>query len=199
MLRKSILVVAVLTPMIAGCHDSRAASNENFEKALQSHYDAHPVCVMLPVTFPVELSPSPMESMRPQLDALAKAGLLSTTTAQKPEPGKLAGYTSYSVSPTGKAVFRTDDEDFPGGTGLCFAKRKITKVESFTDPADLTGQKVSRVTYDYTLVDVAPWATDVGIETAFPEIKVILAKPENQQTDGMILTSTGWKQERDIQ
>jgi len=140
-----------------------------------------------------------MEPMRPQLEALAKAGLLSTTTAQKAELGKLAGYTSYSVSSTKTAAFRTGDEDFPGGTGLCFAKRKITKIESFTEPADLMGPKVSRVTYDYTLDDVAPWAKDAGIEAAFPEIKSILAQSNNQQTDGMVLTSTGWKQERDVQ
>lgn len=202
--RNPLIAIAALVPFLAGCHDSKAASNENFEKALQSHYDAHPVCITLPLSLPTEIGPDPLEPTHRQLEALAKAGLLATSTTQKPEPtfsgpGKLVAYTTYSVSATGKVVFRTGDEDFPGGTGLCFAKRKITKIESFTEPADLIGQKVSRVTYDYTLMDVAPWTEDAGIAAAFPEIKAILAKPANQQTDGMILTSTGWKQERDVQ
>ena len=72
------------------------------------------------------------------------------------------------------------------------------KIESFTEPADAAGVKVSRVTYDYELKDVEPWATETDIAGAFPKIAALLAKPGNQATDVLVRTDNGWKHERDV-
>jgi hypothetical protein len=157
----------------------------------------------LSLTLPAELSPSPLETSRPQLEALAQVGIVSKTSFEKPEqtfsgPGKPVSYTRYSVAPAGDSVLRKGSDKFLGGSDLCFAKRKITKIESFTEPADLMGRRVSQVTYDYELIDVAPWANDPAIKKAFPAIGSALASQSAQQSEGMILTSSGWKQEGDV-
>src|SRR3546814_17255879 len=79
-----------------------------------------------------------------------------------------------------------------------FARRKVVKIESFTEPADAAGVKVSRVTYDYELKDVEPWATGPDFAGAFPQIAALLAKPGNPATDVLVQTDNGWKHERDI-
>jgi hypothetical protein len=74
----------------------------------------------------------------------------------------------------------------------------VVRIEAFTEPADATGAKVSRATYDYALKDVEPWATGPDIASAFPQIATLLAKPGNQATDVLVQTDNGWKHERDV-
>ena len=72
------------------------------------------------------------------------------------------------------------------------------KIEPFTEPADAAGVKVSRVTYDYELKDVEPWAAGPDIAGVFLQIATLLAKPGNQATDVLVQTDNGWKHERDV-
>src|SRR3546814_19099391 len=79
-----------------------------------------------------------------------------------------------------------------------FARLKVVKIESFTEPADAAGVKVSRVTYDYELKDVEPWATGPDFAGAFPPIAALLAKTGNQAPDVLAPTDNGWKHEREL-
>lgn len=74
----------------------------------------------------------------------------------------------------------------------------MVKIESFTEPAEAMGLKVSRVTYDYELKDVEPWARGADIAVAFPQIGALLAKPGDRATDVLVQTNQGWKHERDV-
>jgi hypothetical protein len=115
-----------------------------------------------------------------------------------PGQGHATDYLRYAPNAAGEKVVRNGADSFLGGTDICFARRKVVKIESFAEPADAAGAKVSRVTYDYELKDVEPWATGSDIASAFPQIETSLAKPGNHATDVLVQTDNGWKHERDV-
>lgn len=187
----------MLFALLAGCDDSQSASTANFQKALQSYYDSHPVCVSLAVTLPTSIGTGGIEPMRPQLEALAKAGVLKKSETSQSGAAQPPASVRYSVVPGNEKFVHAGHDSFLGGTDLCFTRRKIAKVEAFTKPAQVMGRKVSQVTYDFELVDVAPWAKTAAITTAFPGIKAALSESPAKETEAMVLTDKGWHLERD--
>ena len=174
-----------------------------FEEVLQGYYDRHPVCAAIPLTFPLELRSDGDDARKRQLEPLVTAGLISVATIQKNEPAtsgqeQRGDYLRYTPSAVGEEVVLTGANSFLGGTDICFARRKVVKIESFTEPAAATGVEVSHVTYDYELKDVESWATGSEIEAAFPQIGTLLTKTGNQATDVLVQTDSGWKHERDL-
>lgn len=200
--RNLIGSIAVLS-LLAACDNPPKADMSSFEMALQSYYDAHPICAAIPLTFPVELRSDGDAARKRQLEPLVAAGLISVATVQKNEPAasgqaRAVDYLRYAPTTAGEKVVRKGANSFLGGTDICFARRRVVKVESFTEPAEAAGVKVSRVTYDYELKDVEPWATGPDIAAAFPQIAALLAKPGNQATDVLVQTNNGWKHERAV-
>ncbi|MEW5704336.1 MAG: hypothetical protein AB1781_07115 [Pseudomonadota bacterium] len=155
------------------------------------------------MTFPVELRSDGDAARKRQLESLVTAGLISVATIQKNEPAasgqaRAVDYLRYAPTAAGEKAVRKGANSFLGGTDICFAWRKVVKIESFTEPAEAMGLKVSRVTYAYELTDVEPWAKGVDIAVAFPQIGALLAKPSGRATDVLVQTDEGWKHERDI-
>jgi hypothetical protein len=179
-------LVLGLALLLAACDDKQAASDENFQKALQAYYDDHPDCLGLSFTLPIEVSAGTDDLTRHQVEALAKAGLLSAS----PE----ASSVRYAPSADGAKVFRPPADSFLGGTTVCYARRKIMKIATFTAPAEMLGVKASRVTYDYRLEDIVPWSQDEAVKAAFPQIANALGG--GTETDGVVLTPDGWKREK---
>ena len=201
--RTIMFICAAALALLTACDDPPKADDSNFEKTLQGYYDSHPVCAAIPLTFPVDLRSDGDAARKRQLEPLVVAGLIAVTTIQKNElaasgQGQATDYLHYAPTAAGEKVVRKGADGFLGGTDICFARRKVVKIESFTEPADAAGVKVSRVTYDYELKDVEPWATGPDIAGAFPQIATLLAKPGNQATDVLVQTDNGWKHERDV-
>ncbi len=201
--RSNLFICAAALLLLVACDNSPKADDSNFEKALQGYYDSHPVCAAIPLTFPVDLRSDGDAARKRQLEPLVAAGLIAVVTIQKNEPaasgqGQATDYLRYAPTTAGEKVVRKGADSFLGGTDICFARRKVVKIEFFTEPADAAGVKVSRVTYDYELKDVEPWATRPDIAGAFPQIATLLAKPSNQATDVLVQTDSGWKHERDV-
>ncbi len=177
--------VAAFSVLVA-CDNSQKADSGSFERALQSYYDAHPICTAIALTFPIQVDGLGATTVKRQMEPLVSAGLVKADTS------------SYSLTPAGEKVIRKGADKFLGGTDVCFAKRKVVKIETVTAPADAMGRKISSVTYDYALKDVEPWATDPKMADAFPQIGNALAKLGDRVTDILVLTSDGWKHEHDI-
>jgi hypothetical protein len=201
--RTNLFICAAALSLLTACDDRPKADDSNFEKTLQGYYDSHPVCAAIPLTFPVDLRSDGDTARKRQLERLVAAGLIAVTTIQKNEPaasgqGQATDYLHYAPTAAGEKVVRKGADSFLGGTDICFARRKVVKIESFTEPADAAGVKVSRVTYDYELKDVERWATGPDIAGAFPQIAALLAKPGDQATDVLVQTDNGWKHERDV-
>jgi hypothetical protein len=180
-----IFCIAAL-PILAACDNSQKADSDSFERALQSYYDAHPICTAIPLTFPIPVDGLGAVTTKRQMEPLVKVGLVTTDSS------------GYSLTLAGEKVIHKSADKFLGGTHVCFAKRKVVKIETFTAPADAMGRKISSVTYDYALKDVEAWATDPKMAEVFPQIGSTLAKPGDRVTDILVLTTDGWKHEHDI-
>ncbi len=181
--------------LLAACGDALDADKKNFQNVLQSYYDTHPVCTAVLFTLPLELRSGGDAARKRQLEPLVKAGLITVETIQKNES---AGYLRYVPAALGGNAIRKGANSFLGGTDICFARRKIINVASFTEPGEVMGVTVSRVTYDYDLKDIEPWAKTAEIAAAFPQIETMLAKSGNQAIDVLVLTKQGWKLEHDV-
>ena len=186
--RQAISVLVTL-PLLVACDDKQTASPDNFARGLQSYYDGHPECVALPIDLPIDTPVGTADPRRQRPDAMVAAGLLSAT------PVNASAAVQYSLTAAGEAAIRKGADPFLGGMTLCYARRKVVKVTSFTPPADVLGVKASRVTFDYELRDIAPWAKNESLQDAFPEIKSGLAAPNRTDTEGIVLTSGGWVDE----
>ncbi len=141
--------------------------------------------------------------MRPQLEALAQAGLIEIYIAPRSRRHRKSGSTEegaacYHVAVGIAKFLRPGKDRFLGGSALCFAHRAVVKVESFTALAQVMGQTTSQVTYDYKLEAMNPWVKDAAIESAFPAIKSVLARSSGTKTEALDLTDRGWRLERDL-
>lgn len=199
----NLTVCIAALSLLAACDERQNADRSSFEKALQSYYDAHPVCAAIPLTFPVELRGDGDNVRKRQLKLLVTAGLISVTTTQKTGSAALGqahvvDYLRYTPTEAGEKVVRKGANNFLGSTDICFARRKVVKIESFAEPAEEMGLKVSRVTFEYELRDVEPWATGTEFAAAFAQIGALLAKPSDRATDVLVQTDEGWKHERDV-
>ncbi|MBU6296604.1 MAG: hypothetical protein KJS68_00050 [Alphaproteobacteria bacterium] len=202
MIDKRVALSVLLSLMLAACGRSQSASPANIQAALQAYYDRHPACISLALTLPAEIDVDGFEPMRPQLQALTKIGLLVVAPVrpaegQAPSATPVAQQIRYRIAPrAGKFVHKGRDS-FMGGTDLCFANRKVTKVISIGTPAKVMGRTVSQVRYDVILANIVPWAYNSTILEAFPALKTALSQPSGSRTETMVLTHQGWQLERD--
>lgn len=199
----NLVIYTAALSLLAACDDPLGANKANFQKVLQGYYDAHPVCASISFKLPIEFRSDSDAARKQQLEPLVRAGLISVETIQKNDsaaPGQAlaADYLRYAPTAVGEKVIRKGANGFLGGTDICFAHRKVVNVESFTEPVEVMGMTVSRVTYDYDLKDVELWAKGADIAVAFPQIETMLAKSDHQATDVLVQTKQGWKLERNV-
>ncbi|MGK2959089.1 MAG: hypothetical protein ACSLFB_11980 [Acidimicrobiales bacterium] len=199
----NLVICTAALSLLAGCEDPLDANKTNFQKVLQSYNDAHPVCASISFKLPIEFRSDSDAARKQQLEPLVRAGLISVETIQKnesaaPVQARAADYLRYAPTSEGENVIRKGVNSFLGGTDICFARRKVVNIESFTEPIETMGMMVSRVTYEYEMSNVEAWAKTPEIVTAFPQIEVMLAKSDHQATDVLVQTKRGWKHERDV-
>jgi hypothetical protein len=84
-----------------------------------------------------------------QLEPLVTAGLISVATMQKNEPAasgqaRAVDYLRYAPTAAGEKFVRKGANSFLGGTDICFARRKVVKIESFTGRRGCLGEGLAR-------------------------------------------------------
>lgn len=199
----NLVICTAALSLLAACDDPLDAGKKNFQKVLQSYYDTHPVCASISFKLPIEFRSDSDADKKRQLEPLVRAGLISVATTRKNQfttlgKGVVADYLHYTPTAMGEKVIRKGANSFLGGTDICFARREVVNVESFTEPVETMGMMVSRVTYEYEMSNVEAWAKGADIAVAFPQIETMLAKSDHQATDVLVQTKQGWKLERDV-
>lgn len=190
----SVLLCGAL--LAAGCSNRKAASKDNFKKAIGNYYNMHAECVWSsPVKFPVEADPKAGDQTA-GYDALTDAGLLTRSSAQK----KVFIFGSkqvndYDLSSQGRSVW-TPDEKQPGYGNFCFGHRVVSSVDDFTTSSDSSGAQIANVGYHYTVGDVAGWAQSTEMKTAFPTIQADMSGGKVDKAT-LISTEDGWKVSHD--
>lgn len=193
-----------LVPFLGACSNPKDANNENFEKAIQSYLDGkYPKCYFVS-NFPTESNQSLMFGNADKLSALAKAGLLSETELSRKTNSwdkKVRVNYSYDLTDEGRNYYKSDVWEGATGKkkgGFCFGKAKITSIDSFTEPADMMGQIISRVNYSYTVTGFPEWAKNATLLESHKELKKEVSsnnKPVSDR-DVLLLTNNGWIHER---
>ncbi|EJT83043.1 hypothetical protein PPS11_40880 [Pseudomonas putida S11] len=72
-------------------------------------------------------------------------------------------YYAYDLTDEGRKYYKADN-------GLCFGKAQVTAIEQFSEPSEVTGQKMSNVTYAYKITGLPAWAGDDGVKASIAEL-----------------------------
>ena len=209
----SFAALALLAAVTAGCADPKAASDDNFRKALQPVV-ADAFCTFNNVprlevegtdaraAYPIQLSPTPPmigagphRSLVGFLDDAAKRGLLVRSEAEAPARGRSATepyvwqrVISYAPTTQGEPYFRAVERRTGVGMlpfpAFCPARGEVVDVRRWTEPADLGGRRVTQVTYGYRGVDPASLVP--------ASVHADLATPK-EDTVTLVQTSEGWE------
>lgn len=179
--------------------DKRAATKSNIQEGLQQALIEHPQC--LPLAFPVITSdPLPPGEPGDQLKILIAAGLV-----EKPHPVPIEREKNPAAWRRPQLEFRLTPlgQKYKGTitpllgnpeTALCYAHAQVLDVKQFTEPAPFFGQIVTSVTYEYRLVDFAPWALQPAITQAFHLDKDLQLRTHTETGQAALAqTSEGWR------
>jgi len=181
-MKLSQLLLAAALVLQIGCSNPKAASNENFTKAVSAYLmhqeESGAYCIGAKVDHFQEEAPGagPGETN----GAFVKMGFLNIERQYRTRMGFFT-MTVYDLTPKGR-------ESFTQGRGFCLGKPELIRVINFTDPGP-TGS-VSNVMYSYRLSDVPSWAT--GSDGQAFRSRIPGANGEVQRTDTFVLTGNGW-------
>lgn len=198
------LLVTALALAVAGCSDPKAANNANFEKAIQAQLDqSYPKCYVTQ-NFPAVIE-FDVGGQRRILAALVKGGLVAATEKEVNAASfgnlKLSRtVTEYTLTDAGRKHYTADATKNLRGDplgGFCFGKAEVTRIDEFTEPADMMGARVSRVHYRYQVEQIPAWAKADDLLDALPALKndVATQREPGQAHAVLVLTSNGWRHE----
>jgi len=208
---RAILVLSGAAFLFSACGtESKDATEANFETALNAHFSKMKECI--------KVGKEPDENgiigsfrvdgkgfgagNRDFLDALASAGLLTTTSFTKEEiafttkRSEPVAYIGFKLSSEGDKYLRPDELDKgffrTGMPQLCYGTPQVVNITNFTEPADAMGVMASNVQFTYEVIDVAPWATNSALVKQFKWLPDRLANQAIKGDEDMVLTNNGW-------
>ncbi|MCO8262860.1 hypothetical protein NC656_15020 [Pseudomonas asiatica] len=189
------IVPLALLATLAGCSNSEETSEASFQKAAQAYLDTqYPHCFVIS-SFPTKTQDFDLHGTNKALHALAQVGVVSEKEISRTEvPARLWQaartdiYYAYDLTDEGRKYYKADN-------GLCFGKAQVTAIEQFSEPSEVTGQKMSNVTYAYKITGLPAWAGDDGVKASIAELGKAVASNEAplKETRAMVLTSQGWR------
>ena len=198
------LATGVLASLLAlaGCAaDPNAATDENFQAAINAYWQEHRQCIPLGgkpdetgAIFSYQGDGGLRQSRIKGMDYLAGEGLLRRSVASEESRRGPVDVTSYYMTEAIEPYLLP--ENLGGGffsTGspeICFATPQATEVLQFTKPGDYSGVTVTQVDYIKEMTDVAPWARGY-LETIGSNWIESLDEPDERSME-LALTSNGW-------
>nr|WP_315595568.1 hypothetical protein [uncultured Cupriavidus sp.] len=199
----SIIAGCALIALV-GCGSKQDANKGNFKAAIQDYYDkSNGVCVMAPAkAFPYKIEKKDgLRSLRnpEKAAALVKAGLLSESEAEMPSESQWnkepIPANEYALTELGKRyLVKGAGGNISNWDGFCSGKAKVVEVESFTEPADRFGMKISQVNYTYEIPDAPDWAKVPEMRATYPQLQAASEKKRDKTV--LIATSEGWVHEQ---
>lgn len=205
---KSVFLLAILA-VCNGCSNPQDANETNFKNSVQAYLDKeYPKCYYIQ-NFPVTTEQMFLNEKILQL--LTKSGILEEkdTGLKKQEVSsgfsfdtvkKMVPVYSYNLTDEGRKYYKPEAGTGINGKigGFCFGKAKVSAIDQFTEPGDMMGQKVSRVSYHYSVTGFPEWAKDEQIKSVLKDLKADVESENNQKNEvgDLILTNKGWVLER---
>ncbi|TVT84316.1 hypothetical protein [Pseudomonas sp. H3(2019)] len=205
---RKIVSLTILLAALAGCSDPKKANEENFEKAAQTYLDTqYPQCFVV-TEFPTETKDFDITGNNKALHALAQVGIIKEVELSRKEIPKSLWQEqrtdirySFDLTDEGRKFYKNNAQKLMNGTtagGLCVGKAQIVSVDQFSEPGDMMGQKISRVTYSYKVHDLPDWAHNEAVVATIRGLAPVVASEKTpiKETRAMILTNNGWVHER---
>jgi hypothetical protein len=184
-----LVAFAGIAWLLTGCNKT-ADNKPNFESAINSYYQAHPLCLWPTAQqFPIQVGHSDPKAA--QFDALVDQGLLTRTTSEKKIVIISKQENNYDISDKGRGAWTTDPSQ-PGYGNFCYGHRKVSDIDSYT-PTDSQSGATTTVQYHYLLADVLAWASAAETQTAYPNVQADLSSTPKGSSAQMRNTSSGWQ------
>lgn len=177
----------LLTMLLATGCNGKTASNHNLQAGLNHYLQRQEPCPGYTTTsFPIittALSP------RTDLEALASVDLVRKTSLVSDGTGQIR----YDLTDKGrKSTFAGESLHAGEPNVFCFGEIEVDKITNFTEPSEVDGMHVTRVTYTRKLIHRPSWSTDPAVQKAFPSYNPA-GYEDTVRTTGMILTNQGWR------
>lgn len=198
--RKVTVLIALLA--LAACGSAKDANQDNFSQAIQDYLASQTgFCAGIPANhYPFTLATEEVfvESNKRRADAFVSAGLLNSSDTQIKSRFSQAQTPAleYSLSSLGqKHLVKAGAGGLGNHDAFCTGDYIVQDIESFTEPADAMGLKISRVAYTYKLKDAHKWLHNEAVQREFPEsVEQIDTLIEGRAV--LVLTNKGWVHER---
>lgn len=226
LMRVALITCLATTVALAGCSDPKAASEGNFEAAINGWIANDPPCLTIPRsmvtpaeatedTFPRYVDATPGRSAiaeknrQTQLaafDALVDAGLMTVENRTIRvrhglfDDQRDLPVRAYSLSEEGRSAISVNSERttlIRASERFCYGVPTVADIVQFTEPADAMGFKASQVTYRYQLRDLPSWASNEKMLAAFPQLVRDTAESLEGRT-AVVLTNDGWVHQRAV-
>jgi hypothetical protein len=212
--RFTLLLVLGLSQV--GCsEDPKVASVANFETVLRAHHATTPTTCYHKFfeDFPLVIKTlsdskkNPNNGNPPELlGQLVKSGLLtqvekeSTVVSRSPAygPDGLVQKTfAFDLTAEGSKWYvraKVENGSRKSDGGFCFGKEKVVKVEQFTEPADMFGMRISKVSYLLEIEEIPAWAKTEEIQKVMPQLRpaVLSSTQPIKKMGSLTLTNIGW-------
>jgi len=202
------IVPLALLATLAGCSDTKDASEANFHKAAQAYLDTqYPRCFVV-TDFPTKTQDFDVTGTNKALHALAKVGIVSEQEISRVEvperlwqPARTDIYYAYDLTDEGRKYYKANAQKMLNGQtrgGLCFGKAEVTAVEQFSEPGEMMGHTVSDVTYAYKITELPDWATNDEVRATIRDLGNAVATLQSPAREKrvMVLTNKGWVHEQ---
>ncbi|MCY3859354.1 MAG: hypothetical protein OXG25_10665 [Gammaproteobacteria bacterium] len=106
--------------------------------------------------------------MKSALESAVSFGLLESNVSEIRYSRRFGGEIQtaigrkYIVTNLGESVFRSVSEGADFIT-ICYGEYRIDEIQSFSEPSDMMGYRVTNVNYVYTIVNIEKWARERNV------------------------------------
>lgn len=210
-MNKNLILIGLIGVLMSGCGDKKDAIKDNFENSINAHYENECISIgRVYGAFPVQVA-NDNEEDKELFAALAKVGLVTSKPARV-EDRSMTGFDimtgkrkiidgfEYKLTDLGTKSVKTEKSNgFYGGSNeFCAGKYKVSSIENFTEPSDISGYKLTRVNFKKVAIDVPEWANDLVKEKAFEQYAEKISKEPIDEKMELVLTDNGWIPSRDL-
>ena len=196
--------------LVTACgNDPKAATEANFEAALNAHYAQMKQCIRVGsapnadgIIQEFRTDGRVQDKQLSFYNGLVDLGLLDAVSYQKYTKnfsGQVTGeadWVGYKFSEKGQAFLRPTELDTgafsTGARQLCYGTPQVVEIVNFTEPVEAMGVKVSSVKYTYKLVDIAPWANEPALSKQYEWLPQRISDASIAKDDDLVLTNDGW-------
>jgi hypothetical protein len=222
---RSVVVIAAVAAVVAGCSDPKVASKKNFETAINDWISQNPPCLSLPYSgvraadrgadagvFPLYVEaavsdhPVRLENQKKAaapFEAMEAAGLLKAEPAEITQSGFFAGpqpklaVVAYTLTPEGEKAFKPRGEGgfWSSQPGFCYGEPAVKEIVRFTEPGEMMGMTVSQIDYTWQLKNMPEWAKSKPMQETFPQLARDNAETLESKA-AVVLMNEGWVHEK---